>query len=183
MKTRSVSKDEYRKIIGSTGNSKMDHDDPIAFFITIATYGTWLPGDQRGWVEYQRGWQLPDPIRELEASAKMQEDACMLAPDQRLIVELQLEETCQHRGWKLHAKNCRSNHLHALIGSYEVPPKKVRADIKAWCTRRLKEKSNPLRENWWADRGSIRWVFDDEGVDTVSIYINEAQDSKHLDDR
>jgi hypothetical protein len=33
---------------------------PLAYFITWGTYGTWLPGDQRGWVEYRRGWRLPD---------------------------------------------------------------------------------------------------------------------------
>ena len=159
----------------------MTHDDPIAFFITVATYGTWLPGDQRGWVEYQRGWKLPDPIREMEARAKMTEDACILTPEQRLIVEQQLQETCDHRSWILQAKNCRSNHLHVLIGADETQPKKVRADIKAWCTRRLKEHSNPNRNNWWADRGSIRWVFDDEGLDTVSSYINDTQGRKYLE--
>jgi hypothetical protein len=28
-------------------------DDPIGYFLTWVTYGTWLPGDARGWVEYQ----------------------------------------------------------------------------------------------------------------------------------
>ena len=42
---------------------------PIAFFLTWSTYGTWLPGDARGWVEYQHGFQLPDPILELECAA------------------------------------------------------------------------------------------------------------------
>ena len=35
--------------------------EPIAFFLTWATYVTWLPGDDRGWIEYRHGWQLPDP--------------------------------------------------------------------------------------------------------------------------
>ena len=30
----------------------MRSDDPIAFMFTWSTYGTWLPGDERGWVEY-----------------------------------------------------------------------------------------------------------------------------------
>jgi hypothetical protein len=55
--------------------------DPLSFFISWSTYGTWLPGDQRGWVEYRRGWQLPSPIRELEALAAMTEDACILDSD------------------------------------------------------------------------------------------------------
>jgi hypothetical protein len=69
-------------------------DDPIAFFITIATYGTWLPGDQRGWIEYKRGWQLPDPLRELDAEARMSDDACVLTTELRVVVEAQVLETC-----------------------------------------------------------------------------------------
>lgn len=191
----------------------VDVDDPIAFFLTIATYGTWLPGDARGWVEYRHGWQLPDPVRELESRARMSEDACLLTASERVIVERQVAETCQHRGWTLHAVNCRSNHLHAVIGASGVPPKKIRADIKAWCTRRLKERSasnqakpeaspsarsqpeasvrstgrqpeasaRAARESWWAERGSIRWIFDDEGLETVVLYATAAQDRKHLD--
>ncbi len=34
-----------------SGNS-ITMRDPIAFFITWPTYGTWLPGDERGWVVY-----------------------------------------------------------------------------------------------------------------------------------
>jgi hypothetical protein len=29
--------------------------DPLAYFLTWATYGTWLPGDERGWIQYHRG--------------------------------------------------------------------------------------------------------------------------------
>ena len=71
--------------------------DPLAYFLTWNTYGTWLPGDQRGWIEYRRGWQLPDPIRELEAAALMTEDACRLDQEQRKRVEAQVAETCEVR--------------------------------------------------------------------------------------
>ncbi len=89
--------------------------DPIAFFITWNTYGTWLPGDARGWVEYHHGWQLPAPALELECASRMTEDACRLTADQRSAVELQIAETCEHRGWHLHAVNCRSNHIHVVV--------------------------------------------------------------------
>lgn len=96
------------------------------------TYGTWLPGDERGWVECQRGWKLPDPIRELEAMVTMTEDACLLDESQRRAVENQIAETCQHRGWHLHAINCRSNHVHVVVTAANTRSKKIRADLKAW---------------------------------------------------
>jgi len=57
------------------------------------TYGTWLPGDVRGWVKYQAGWHFPDPIREREAKALMTEDAYILTREQRRAVEAQISET------------------------------------------------------------------------------------------
>ena len=93
----------------------------LAYFLTWATYGTWLPGDERGWVEYRRGWQLPDPVRKLEAQARMTEDACRLDAEQRDVVHRQIAETCKIRGWQLHAVNCRSNHLHVVLTADREP--------------------------------------------------------------
>ena len=84
--------------------------DPLAYFLTWSTYGTWLPGDERGWIQYGHGWQYPDAVRKLEAEARMTVDACRLDGEQREVVERQIAETCNVRGWELHAVNCRSNH-------------------------------------------------------------------------
>ena len=121
--------------------------DPLGFFLTWVTYGTWLPGDERGWVEYQHGWQLPSPIRELEAASLMTEDACRLTPEHREAVEQQIGETCQHRGWHLHVVNCRTNHVHVVVTAPNTHPKKIRSDLKAWATRSLKEGFDKTREN------------------------------------
>ena len=51
------------------------YDHPLAYFLTWPTYGTWLPGDERGWTAYHGGWRLPDPPRKLAARARMSEDA------------------------------------------------------------------------------------------------------------
>lgn len=153
-------------------------DDPIAYFLTWVTYGTWLPGDSRGWVEYRRGWKLPDPIRELEAKARMTEDACRLSSEQRKAVEDQIAKTCLHRAWHLHAVNCRSNHIHVVVTAVETKPKKIRRDLKAWATRCLKQQFDADRQNWWAERGSIRWIYDEDTLHDVIVYVTEAQDRK-----
>ena len=155
--------------------------DPIAYFLTWVTYGTWLPGDQRGWVEYRRGWQVSDPQLERLCAQLMTEDACRLSSTEQRIVENQIAETCQHRGWTLHETNCRSNHVHAVICAQDVPPKKIRDDVKAWCSRRLNENSSQARDHWWAERGSIRWVWNQEQLNRVILYVREAQDRKECD--
>ncbi len=69
--------------------------DPLACFMTWPTYGTWLSGDERGWVKYRGGWQSPDPIRKLEAEMRMSEDACVLDEEQRAVVEKTVAEHCR----------------------------------------------------------------------------------------
>jgi REP element-mobilizing transposase RayT len=151
-------------------------DDPIGYFLTWVTYGTWLPGDARGWVEYRHGWQLPDPVREMESKARMAEDSCRLNAQQRDAVERQIEETCRRRNWPLHAVQCRSNHVHVVLSAGDVYPKKVRADLKAWATRCLKECFDADRENWWAERGSIRYLYDERSLEAAIVYVTDGQD-------
>lgn len=40
-------------------------DDPLALFLTWTTYGSWLPGDERGWVEKPGRFRESDAEREL----------------------------------------------------------------------------------------------------------------------
>jgi REP element-mobilizing transposase RayT len=144
--------------------------------------------------------QAPDPIRKREAAARMTEDACRLDGDQRQLVESTIAEHCDTRGWTLFAVNCRSNHVHVVVAS-KKHPKTVRSELKAWCTRRLKElqrqsgccgrtDANPsstqrasgdiseivVRENWWAERGSAICIDHDEFLEDVIHYVREGQD-------
>lgn len=153
------------------------HGDPIGYFLTWATYGTWLPGDARGWVEYHHGWQFPNPVRELEARALMAEDACILTSEQRRTVENQIAETCRRRGWTLHAVNSRTNHAHAVVTAPSVKPKKIRIDLKAWATRALREQYDRRRENWWAERGSIRYLNHEDHLEAAIQYVRDGQDA------
>ena len=159
--------------------------EPLAYMLTWATYGTWLPGDRRGWVLYRRGWQLPDPVRVLEAAARMVEDACRLDAEQRRAVESQIAETCRVRMWRLYAVNCRSNHVHVVVWA-DVHPKIVQRQIKAWCSRKLKvlEKARwssvgrvgSVRDHWWAERGSQRYINDMDSLEASVLYVRDGQD-------
>ena len=155
-------------------------DDPIAFFLTWPTYGTWLPGDSRGWVKRLQGHQLPDPIKEIEAAARMSEDACRLNAEQRKAVEDQIIETCEHRLWIPHAVNCRSNHVHVVLTAPNTHPKKIRTDLKAWTTKRLKREFDKQRSKWWAERGSVRYVFDEDEFIATVLYVKDFQDHEQV---
>jgi REP element-mobilizing transposase RayT len=122
---------------------------------------------------------MPDPVRQQEAAAIMNEDACLLDEEQRRIVEETVAEHCRIRGWRLHAVNCRTNHLHVVVCASRHPDE-VRRQLKAWCTRRLKELAQrrgiAVREHWWAERGSKRWINDPDGLEAAVTYVRDGQD-------
>lgn len=153
--------------------------EPLAFLLTWTTYGTWLPGDQRGWVLQGHGIQLSDPVRKKFAQQRMTEPACTLDKQERDVVEQTIAEHCQIRGWKVHAVNCRSNHVHVVV-SADRHPKEVRDQFKAWCTRKLKalqrSRSTNRREKCWAERGSQRYLGDEKGLEAAIYYVLEGQE-------
>jgi REP element-mobilizing transposase RayT len=92
------------------------------------------------------------------------------------VVAAQIAETCALRGWTLHVVNCRTNHVHVVVTADVSDPEKIRIDLKAWATRALKRKFDSNRENWWAERGSIRYLNTDADLEGATVYVGDGQD-------
>src|SRR5262245_23194409 len=124
----------------------------LAIFTTWTTYGTWLPGDARGWVQRGAGIRDGNPSLEIAARLRMNTTAVRFTDQQRGIVERTITDHCAIRTWQLLAVNCRTNHVHVLVAAdvraIEIP----REQFKAWCTRRLKP-TDLGRTKWWTERG------------------------------
>ena len=142
----------------------------MAIFTTWTTYGTWLPGDTRGWFKSGVGLCDPDSLQLFRAELQMNEDAVLLDASQRQIIEKTIVDHCRIRKWILHAINCRTNHVHVLF-SADVSIELPREQFKAWCTRKLKAIC-PGRKNWWTERGWDVYVDDDKSFADVTEYIH-----------
>src|SRR5690242_8249973 len=93
-----------------TDSSDVPMADPLAYFLTWTTYGTWLPGDERGWVERPGQFRSPNPGLEAAARSLLKEAPCVLNHEQRRLVEQTIAKHCAIRGWHLHVVNCRTTH-------------------------------------------------------------------------
>ena len=85
------------------------------WLLTWTTYGTWLPGDDRGFVSNVRDGEGPEvrhnsPGTEpdakqrglwLSAKSNMKGPAVYLSAEQAAAVLEQLQETSRYRGWEL----------------------------------------------------------------------------------
>jgi REP element-mobilizing transposase RayT len=140
------------------------------WLLTWTTYGTWLPGDRRGFVSEVRdeagekvlhntpGTPCAADLPSLRAYAAsiMTEAPVLLELAQAEALAEQLRETAGHRGWRLLALAVMANHVHVVVGVPGDPdPEKLLADFKAWGTRRLNDGWG-RRGHWWTQGGSRR---------------------------
>jgi REP element-mobilizing transposase RayT len=157
--------------------------NPLAYHITWTTYGTWLSGDDRGWVESGvEGIRDPDPKRRDEMRGRMKEEAVVLTPAQREVVEQTIRDHCCIRGWHLHTLNVRTNHIHVIVTA-DREPEDVLNQLKAWCSRKLSDQAGLTtavakkagRRRWWTEHGSTKWINNEQYLANAIRYVNELQ--------
>ena len=153
------------------------------YFITWTTYGTWLPGDIRGWVKSgMSGIQPPDPYLEQQARESMAGPAVLLTPQQRELVDKTIRDHCRIRGWQLHAINVRTNHVHVVVTA-DCDPQVVMDQFKAWCSRKLSDQAGLVeqvakkagRRRWFTEGGDIEGIEDEAYFANAVHYVTECQ--------
>jgi REP element-mobilizing transposase RayT len=151
--------------------------DPLAFFFTWTTYGSWLPGDARGWADDRGRLRDSCPPLAHHAASLLRQPRVVLAPADRLTVAAAIREHCRFRGWELHAVNCRTMHVHAVVSAVNCGPETVLQRLKAWCSRQLSEHTG-RRVTWWSRGGSTRQLFDMRGIENAMAYVIDGQDGR-----
>ena len=160
----------------------MNNDDPIAYFITWTVYGTFLQGDPRGWRRCRKGSQLPEPLLSQWRRRRLKHDIELLDPPQRQAVNDEVHRLAAFRGWNVWTMSAGINHIHVVVTAFGYPGKKVRDQLKANCTR-------VLRESWpkfidrpiWTVGGDWQCINTEEDLSQVIRYVSEAQDRKERD--
>jgi len=111
----------------------------------------------------------------------MKGEAVLLKPHDRNTVEEACFQHCEHRRWHLLAVNARTNHVHVVVVA-DQSPQKVRDQLKANCTRALRQQSTPLVvDRTWTTGGDCEILDSDADVEASVIYVTEAQDRKGLE--
>ena len=157
------------------------HRIPIANLITVRTYGTWLHGDKRGSTSRFRNrpgqpFHEPNEIWEKQNQSRLKCPPYVLSKRARRIVKSSVDEVCRTKDWKLYAKNVRTNHFHAVVGSGEVNGKKVRSTLKATATKNLRKSGEWVHDySPWAAKGSVRKLYNQENLRRAIDYVLNQQ--------
>jgi REP element-mobilizing transposase RayT len=164
------------------GENWDDNEFPLAYLITIRTYGTWLHGDERSSVDRHSRYGIYGAARRemnqnlrQRMSENMKRPTFILAENQRTVVQTAVEEVCRHHNYNLHALNVRTNHLHAVV-SAESKPEPMANAFKSYATRALREKYlvDPDARLWSRGR-SRRYLWDQKHVGAAIDYVLYCQ--------
>lgn len=145
------------------------------YHIIWTTYGTWLPGDERGWMRKgDPAVQAPDPALERASRGKMREDLVLLDDELQRVVADTVADHCRHRGWALLALAVKGNHVHVVVETNRTG-EDVRDQFKAWCSRRLSDRAG-LTETQTKTGGRKRWFTEGAYIRRIETedYLREA---------
>jgi len=150
------------------------------WLLTSTTYGTWLPGDERGFVgrvleqrlgdkpthrkeHDQPGTTYDQHIPKLKAASTqlMKAKPVWLTADQAQVVLAQFQETATYRGWLLAAASVMANHFHLVVAAdADILTDQLLRDFKSYASRAL-NRHWPREERWWTTSGSRRSLADE----------------------
>jgi REP element-mobilizing transposase RayT len=158
-----------------------DNQTPLAYLITIRTYGTWLHGDERSSVD-RHGQNVRDTpriksIKKLNRimERKLAHEPFLLDAHSRGAVEAAIKEVCDHRLYQLFAVNVRTNHAHVVVNGH-VRPERMTTEFKSYATRRLRhERLIDLEQRVWSRGESTRYLWKERHVELAVNYVLYGQ--------
>lgn len=161
------------------------------WLLTWTTYGSWLPGDERGFVGMNREFGLdrhsrnqpnefpsqPNETLNKYSQQIMRGDAIRLDVEQAEVLFAQFEETASYRNWTLHAVAIMANHIHCVLGVLGDPESEdLLRDIKSYGSRALNRRwGKPKSETWWTESGSRRKLRDEGDVILAGEYVENQE--------
>jgi len=154
-------------------------------------YGTWLPGDLRGFVSNVKEPSGPImrnnipgtpvecdlPSLQEHARQQMKGDPVRINRPQAEAMLEQFIETAEYRNWQLHSVSVMANHCHLVVGVVGDPePEFLLQSFKSYASRKLNRRwQRPTGGTWWTRSGSKRKLPDDRAVLAGIRYVVDQE--------
>jgi len=150
---------------------------PLAYLITIRSFGTWLHGDERSSVDrhgqnvYGRQRRPGNPKLHQLMHANMRLESVLFDGKQREVITEAIKEVCRYRGYALLAISARTNHVHAVV-SAQSKPEPIADAFKSYSTRKLRDRGlMAAKVRPWARGRSRRYLWKPEHVARAIHYV------------
>src|SRR5262249_26275699 len=155
-------------------------DQPLAYFLTFTTYGTWLHGQSLASVDDEHNvveskLVEPNPKRRAANREQMTQEPYLLDSRRREIVRDAIMQECQFRGWTLHALHVLCNHVHLLVSAQREPEVVMRTRKANASKRRNQADFETADRKRWTAHGSTRYLWNEQTVNDKIHYTLRGQ--------
>lgn len=161
------------------------------WLLTWTTYGTWLPGDDRGFVsriqlsdEQKIKHNLPNTEYDakrrgmsLYATKLLKSEPVRLNETQANELATQFFETASVKQWAILALAIMSNHVHIVVAVAGDPePETILSQLKSYGSRALNRiYGRQPSGTWWTASGSRRKLPDEAAVNAGIHYVTNQE--------
>ncbi len=144
----------------------------VGYMLTWTTYGSWLPGDERGYVD--RGKILQGDGKLLERNRNRQKTPIVkLTAQEKKVVKQTILAEAEKIKHIIEALTVYSNHIHLLARPHKEFIEKLASRYKSITTRALWQ--NGREGRLWTKGYDIRFCFSEEEFAARFKYIENHQ--------
>jgi REP element-mobilizing transposase RayT len=167
----------------------MTFGDAFALHITWTTYGSRLPGDERGYVSntlvlgegFLRKLNVPgtpvtadDAVTLANARRQQKGETVYLSADEAWIVAQSLIEAATKRGWRILRAAIIANHVHVVVIDCPDDGEAVRRVLKGFTQAKLSDALGQSRR-WWTAGGSDRYKHGWAAIEAAVNYVRDQE--------
>jgi REP element-mobilizing transposase RayT len=160
------------------------------YLLTWTTYGSWLPGDPRGFVspvpDPRGGWTIHNapgtaydrerPALEERARSRLKGPEVVFDEARARVVVGAINEAVASHGLKVPAASVMRTHVHVVVSSFEHDGSASLRLFKGVASRRLSQAfGQPAGGTWWTRHGSCRLLADAAAISAGVRYVVEQR--------
>ncbi len=138
----------------------------LATLFTMTTYGTWLRGDQRGWIDGGR-IMLANPTLEMADERRLKYPKFLFEPGDLLQVGNFIGQELQARlGQRILALTVQAWHVHLIVARSEYQPPQI-----VMCAKDAVRYGLRLNRPIWTEGYDKRYCFDERATRQRIEYV------------
>ena len=158
-----------------------------SWLLTWTTYGTWLPGDVRGFVTDLRGLDgvkvrhnspgtdcdrdIPGLVR--YSQTVMRGEPVYLSVEQAESAAAEFRQTAAFRSWDIEAVAIMRNHVHIVVSAHpDWHGTRVMSEFKSYASRAMNATFGKRTSGtWWTKSGSKPELLKPESLEAAIVYV------------
>ena len=144
--------------------------NPIAYMLTWTTYGSWLQGDERGYVKKGRMLDGNKALNLANKSLMQCPEVCLTIAHRR-IIENALRKEAEVLGQEIYAVAVGKSHVHIAVSTNGMDAGEAISHYKN--AVRLVMKDDGFIGKLWTRGFSKRYCFDEHQLHNVIEYVND----------